>query len=146
MGAEAYAAAVDVEAIHLERVLDILSSARQEDPKGKAVLHYLDQEGWLQLGCIIFSQYYDTARWVGELISATHPGEPVAVYAGVGKSGILLDGEWRTIDREDIKRGVKERKLRVVCATDAACEGLNLQTLGTLINGNRPVATAVTGP
>jgi ERCC4-related helicase len=138
MGAEAYAAAVDVEAIHLEKVLDILTSAKSADPKGRAVMHYLDQEGWLALGCIIFSQYYDTARWVGEMISAAHPTEPVAVYAGVGKSGILLGGEWRTIDREDIKRGVKERKLRVVCATDAACEGLNLQTLGTLINVDLP--------
>ena len=138
IGKDAYAAAVDVEARHLERVLEILGPARQDDPKGRAVLHYLDKEGWLALGCIIFSQYYDTARWVGELISATHPEEPVAVYAGVGKSGILLDGEWRSIDREDIKRGVKERKLRVVCATDAACEGLNLQTLGTLINVDLP--------
>jgi superfamily II DNA/RNA helicase len=129
---------VDVEAIHLEKVLDILTSAKSADPKGRAVMHYLDQEGWLALGCIIFSQYYDTARWVGEMISAAHPTEPVAVYAGVGKSGILLGGEWRTIDREDIKRGVKERKLRVVCATDAACEGLNLQTLGTLINVDLP--------
>jgi hypothetical protein len=138
MGAEAYAAAVDVEAQHLERVLTILQGAKSEDPKGRAVMHYLDQEGWLTLGCIIFSQYYDTARWVGEMISAAHPTEPVAVYAGVGRSGILLGGEWRTIDREDIKRGVKERKLRVVCATDAACEGLNLQTLGTLINVDLP--------
>ena len=138
MGAEEYASAVDIEAQHLERVLDILTSARQEDPKGRAVLHYLDQEGWLELGCIIFSQYYDTARWVGEMISATHPNEPVAVYAGVGKSGVLFDGEWRTVDREDIKKGVKDRRLRVVCATDAACEGLNLQTLGTLINVDLP--------
>ena len=138
MGAEDYASAVDVEARHLERVLEILGSAKQEDPKGRAVLHYLDQENWLELGCIIFSQYYDTARWIGGLISATHKTEPVAVYAGVGKSGILLDGEWRTVDREDIKRGVKERWLRVVCATDAACEGLNLQTLGALINVDLP--------
>lgn len=138
IGVEEYASAVDLEAQHLERVLEILTSARREDPKGSAVLHYLDQEGWLELGCIVFSQYYDTARWVGKLISGTHPTEPVAVYAGVGKSGVLLGGEWRTVDREDIKRGVKERKLRIVCATDAACEGLNLQTLGTLINVDLP--------
>ena len=138
MGAEEYASAVDVEAQHLERILQILKSAKSEDPKGRAVLHYLDQEGWLTLGTIIFSQYYDTARWAAELISAAHPDEPVAIYAGVGKSGILLGGEWRSIDREDIKKGVKERKLRVVCATDAACEGLNLQTLGTLINVDLP--------
>ncbi|RLJ36258.1 SNF2 domain-containing protein [Litoreibacter meonggei] len=138
MGLEAYSAAVDVEAQHLERVLDVLTSARQEDPKGRAVMHYLDQEGWLALGCIIFSQYYDTVRWVGEMVSEKHPTEPVAVYAGVGKSGVLLGGEWRSVDREDIKKGVKERKLRVVCATDAACEGLNLQTLGSLINVDLP--------
>jgi superfamily II DNA/RNA helicase len=29
---------------------------------------------------------------------------------------------------------VRERTVRLVIATDAACEGLNLQTLGTLIN------------
>jgi superfamily II DNA/RNA helicase len=69
--------------------------------------------------------------------TCSHLGR-LAVYAGVGKSGVLLDGEWRTVDREDIKRGVKDRKLRVVCATDAACEGLNLQTLGTLINIDLP--------
>lgn len=138
IGVEEYASAVDLEAKHLDRLLEILTPANQEDPKGRAVMHYLDHEGWLKLGCIIFSQYYDTARWVGELISGKHPAEPVAIYAGVGKSGILLDGEWRTVDREDIKRGVKERKLRVVSATDAACEGLNLQTLGTLINVDLP--------
>jgi superfamily II DNA/RNA helicase len=49
-----------------------------------------------------------------------------------------LDGEWRTVDREDIKKGVKDRKLRIVCATDAACEELNLQTLGALINVDLP--------
>lgn len=138
MGVEAYASAVDVEARHLEKVLEILTGAKTDDPKGKAVLHYLDNEGWLELGCIIFSQYYDTARWVAGLVSDRHPTEPIAVYAGVGKSGVLLGGEWRTVDREDIKRGVKDRKLRVVCATDAACEGLNLQTLGTLINVDLP--------
>ena len=138
MGTDAYAATVDEEARHLERILEILRGARTEDPKGRAVLHYLDQAGWLELGTIIFSQYYDTVRWIGELISAQHPGEPVAVYAGAGKSGVLLGGEWRSVDREEIKAGVKDRKLRVVCATDAACEGLNLQTLGALINVDLP--------
>ena len=138
MGSEEYASAIDRESRHLERVHEILGTARQEDPKGCAVLHYLDQAKWLEHGCIIFSQYYDTARWIGCLISETHPTEPVAVYAGVGKSGVLLDREWRSVDREDIKNGVRERMLRVVCATDAACEGLNLQTLGTLINVDLP--------
>ena len=38
------------------------------DPKLRAVLHFLTEqrtEGktWLEHGCIVFSQYYDTALW-----------------------------------------------------------------------------------
>ena len=57
---------------------------------------------------------------------------------GGGKSGIYINGEWKSVDREQIKRAVKERTIRLVVATDAACEGLNLQTLGTLINVDLP--------
>jgi superfamily II DNA/RNA helicase len=42
------------------------------------------------------------------------------------------------VEREDIKQAVKQRRIRPVVATDAACEGLNLQTLGTLINVDLP--------
>jgi hypothetical protein len=60
-------------------------------------------------------------------------GEPVAVYAGAGKSGMFKDSEFASIEREEIKKAVRDRNVRLVLATDAACEGLNLQTLGTLI-------------
>jgi len=33
---------------------------------------------------------------------------------------------------------VAEHKIRIMVATDAACEGLNLQTLGALINVDLP--------
>ena len=127
---------MDNEARHLERVLKVLDG--QKDPKGDAVLHYLDKQKWLDLGCIVFSQYYDTIRWIAGLISETHINEPVAVYAGADKSGLLLNKEWRSVNREDIKQGIREYKLRIVCATDAACEGLNLQSLGTLVNVDLP--------
>ena len=42
------------------------------------------------------------------------------------------------MEREDIKKALKQRNIRLVVATDAACEGLNLQTLGTLINVDLP--------
>lgn len=40
--------------------------------------------------------------------------------------------------RDDIKKAVRERAVRLLVATDAACEGLNLQMLGTLINIDLP--------
>jgi len=62
----------------------------------------------------------------------------VAIYAGAGKSGIHRGGDFASVEREDIKAAVKRREIRLLVATDAACEGLNLQTLGTLINVDLP--------
>jgi len=122
----------------LERLVEHLNE-KPEDPKLEAVTHYLlDSPRWLELGCIIFSQYYDTAYWVGQSLANKLPKEPIALYAGTDRSGIFRDGMWSSVDREDIKKAVKKRDVRLVVATDAACEGLNLQTLGTLINVDLP--------
>ena len=128
---------LETERFHLERIVTALSR-RPTDPKLDAVLYFLREKGWLELGCIIFSQYYDTAYWIAESLTARLRGESVALYAGSGRSGLFFDGEWRSVEREDIKTRVKERKIRLLVATDAACEGLNLQTLGTLINVDLP--------
>lgn len=113
--------------------------ARPDDPKLEAVVEYLTgPRDWLGLGCIIFSQYFDTAEWIARMLAARLPQEPIALYAGAGKSGIFLDGRFTTVNRDAIKDSVKSRKLRLLVATDAACEGLNLQTLGTLINIDLP--------
>jgi len=128
---------LDAERFYLEQIVTALSS-KPTDPKLDAVLYFLQERNWLELGCIIFSQYYDTAYWIAESLTARLPGEQVALYAGAAKSGLFFDGEWRSVERERIKEAVRDRKLRLVVATDAACEGLNLQTLGTLINVDLP--------
>jgi len=60
------------------------------------------------------------------------------VYAGAGKSGLFRGNEVAAVAREEIKAAVRRREIRLVVATDAACEGINLQTLGTLINLDLP--------
>jgi len=131
------------EAGHLRTIVDELSRPEARDPKLAAVRYFLTEhrtEGktWLEHGCIVFSQYYDTAHWVGAELAKSLPREPVGVYAGAGKSGIFSGEEFASVEREDIKKAVKERNVRLLVATDAACEGLNLQTLGTLINVDLP--------
>jgi superfamily II DNA/RNA helicase len=101
-------------------------------------LHYLREENWLSLGCIVFSQYYDTANWIAKKLATELPGERIALYTGADRSGFYYDGTFGSVPREDIKQAVKDRAVRLVIATDAACEGLNLQTLGTLINVDLP--------
>eukprot|EP01037_Dinobryon_pediforme_P017817 gene17817-18044_t len=129
--------AVGEERLHLQTLIDSLERD-QRDPKLDAVLHYLSERRWLDLGCIVFSQYFDTVKWIAEHLTSSLPSEIVAVYAGAGKSGLYVGGEWKSVQREEIKKAVKERRIRLVVATDAACEGLNLQTLGTLINIDLP--------
>ena len=50
---EEFATAIDAESKYLKRVIEILEEQR-EDPKGKALLYYLDEKDWLEKGCISF--------------------------------------------------------------------------------------------
>jgi superfamily II DNA/RNA helicase len=75
---------------------------------------------------------------LGTALAHSFHNEPIGVYAGAGKSGIFRGDEFASVEREEIKKAVKQRTIRLVVATDAACEGLNLQTLGTLINVELP--------
>lgn len=110
----------------------------EADPKMEVVVHFLDKEKWLGLGVIIFSQYYDTAKWLADSLAARYPEEAVGLYAGAGRSRLYQRGDSVSVERETLKRMVAEHQIRVMVATDAACEGLNLQTLGTLINVDLP--------
>ena len=140
---EALSTLTSEEAVHLRAIVEELSRPEARDPKLAAVRYFLTEhrtEGktWLEHGCIIFSQYYDTAHFVGAELAKLLPGEPVGVYAGTGKSGLFRGDDFASVEREDIKAAVKKREIRLLVATDAACEGLNLQTLGTLINVDLP--------
>jgi superfamily II DNA or RNA helicase len=140
---EALSALTGEEAGYLRTIVEELSRPEARDPKMTAVRHFLTQHRtdgrtWLEHGCIVFSQYFDTVRAFAAELATALPGEPVAIYAGAGKSGIVRNGDFASVEREDIKAAVKKREIRLLVATDAACEGLNLQTLGTLINVDLP--------
>jgi len=122
----------------LERFIAALTANRERDPKYAVVLECLRTRGWLDKGCIVFSQYFDSARWLAEQLVTDLAGERVAVYAGSGRSGIWYDGRFTPVSREDIKSQVWRGELRLMLGTDAASEGLNLQRLGTLINLDLP--------
>jgi hypothetical protein len=123
----------------LARCLKALEVNHDRDPKFQRVLDYLIGDNWLALGCIIFSQYFDSAWWLAEALSRDHlPDEPIGLYAGGANSGILVRGQFKACARDEIKSKVKLGEIRLVVGTDAASEGLNLQRLGTLINLDLP--------
>lgn len=124
---------------HLELMVASLEANIEQDPKYQIVVDYLIKRGWLELGCIIFSQYFDSIYWLaGELSKNELKNEPIGVYAGSGKSGIMTNGSFERKERNILKAMVKTGDLRILLGTDAASEGLNLQRLGTLINLDLP--------
>lgn len=136
----------DAERQSLTRCLELLVEGGNNDPKLEAVLDYLLARGassverWLDRGCILFSQYYDTVRWMGDEL-AKQPeliGMDIGLYAGSNRSGIWRDGRFQRCERETLKARVRAGTLHILLGTDAASEGLNLQRLGTLINIDLP--------
>lgn len=122
----------------LIKFVKALETNNSTDPKFEKVVELLIEQEWLEKGCIIFSQYFDTANWVSKKLSEIIPDENVGLYAGGDKSGIYVNGVFERKEKEILKSLVKKRELRLLIGTDSASEGLNLQTLGTLINLDLP--------
>ena len=123
----------------LESLIDSLNANQERDPKYREVLNYLLNQNWIEFGCIIFSQYYDSIDWLAnQLYSEELSGERIGIYAGGPKSGVMEKGVFKTRSRESLKQMVRQGEIRLLLGTDAASEGLNLQRLGTLINLDLP--------
>jgi superfamily II DNA or RNA helicase len=127
----------------LGKLVAVLNSNTDTDPKYNRVKVILTQgvegEGaWKNKGCILFSQYFDSALYVAERLSKDFPDVPIGLYAGGDKSRIYLNGSFKKETKDEIKRRVKMRELQILVGTDAASEGLNLQMLGSLINIDLP--------
>jgi hypothetical protein len=145
-GASDFKNFTDAEISSLRRCLELLKQGRNNDPKLKALVGYLRGThpgvacGWLDLGCILFSQYYDTVRWVGDEMSKLEEFAhiDIGLYAGSNRSGFWREGRFQRCDRNILKARVRSGDLMLLLGTDAASEGLNLQRLGTLINIDLP--------
>jgi len=121
----------------LERLISRLEKI-DSDPKLQAIIHFLDREKWFDHGVIIFSQYFDTAKWISDSLAARYPEVAIGLYAGASRSRLYQKDDSVSIERETLKKMVADHQIKIMVATDAACEGLNLQTLGTLINIDLP--------
>ncbi len=130
----------------LRRCLGLLQQGGNNDPKLEALIGFLlgshpeARLRWLDLGCILFSQYYDTVRWIGDELAkrSEFSGMDIGLYAGSNRSGFWREGKFQRCDRNILKSRVRAGDLKLLLGTDAASEGLNLQRLGALINIDLP--------
>ena len=121
---------------HLERQL-----GTEGDLKFARVADILDSEfegqSWLEIGTLIFSQFYDSAYALAEYLSERHSME-IGLYSSSSSSKLFERGDVKTINRELLKEKVTLGRLKLLIGTDAASTGLNLQQLGGLINLDLP--------
>lgn len=88
---------------------------------------------------IIFTQYEDTLDSIRRELVKTHPN--VGTYTGDGGSKYdATADEWTTVSKERIKREFTDAdaSTNILVCTDAASEGLNLQTADALVNYDLP--------
>jgi hypothetical protein len=127
------------EALHrLDLAIEKMEAAGDADPKLEIALRYLRREAWAERGCILFSQYLDTILWLAGHLAYAFSDSMIGVYGGQGNSFLIEGDRRRRAAREEIQGRVRDRSLRLLVATDAASEGLNLQRLETLINVDLP--------
>ena len=123
----------------LRRCLQALEANRDRDPKYHKVVQLLLDEKWIDRGCIVFSQYFDSIWWLAEQLSFdVLKDEVIGIYAGGARSGFMKEGRFTRVQRDEIKAMVQRGEVRLLLGTEAASEGLNLQRLGTLINLDLP--------
>ena len=122
----------------LLQLVQSMEANLEQDPKFAAVTRLLVDDGWLDRGCIVFSQYFESVWGLAKQLTRELPDEAIGLYAGANRSGMMSNGVFARKRRDELRDAVRRGELRLLLGTDAASEGLNLQRLGTLINLDLP--------
>lgn len=127
----------------LGKLIDQLEPlAQKPSPKVRALLQVLQTRA-LPNGrvrqLVLFTRFYDTLLDIQSRIERSAPAVRIGVFAGPRCA--YMEGSplvWRSANREDVKRRFVNGEIDVLLCTDAAAEGLNLQTADLLVNFDLP--------
>jgi superfamily II DNA or RNA helicase len=88
---------------------------------------------------VIFTRFFDTLTDIVRRLQQADPGMLIGTYSGHG--GQYFDSRVQKlvgISREEVKHRFLRQEIDVLVCTDAAAEGLNLQTADWLVNFDLP--------
>ena len=86
---------------------------------------------------IVFTQYTDTMDFLREFL-ADRLELPIGCFSGRGGETRDASGSWVRCSKQRIKRLLQDGTIKLLICTDAASEGLNLQTCGVIVNYDLP--------
>lgn len=108
----------------------------QDDPKIQQLHRDIDNCRARGVSMLLFTQFVDTLDYVRTRLQGAYQDQ-VACYSGAG--GEIWQGDcWRSVSKECLTQAFAQSRIAILLCTDAASEGLNLQTASTLINYDLP--------
>jgi len=130
------------EAERLQTLLAGLDDLSGPASKMQQLLGYLNERrlagGRLQQ-TVIFTRFYDTLTDIIDRLHQVDARLLVGTYSGRGGAYFNpLTGRLQGTDREEVKHRFQRGEIDLLVCTDAAAEGLNLQTADLLINFDLP--------
>ncbi|MBN1319051.1 MAG: DEAD/DEAH box helicase, partial [Anaerolineales bacterium] len=122
---------------YVESFISDLQHLSMHDSKTEQLIQDLNTIFRQRETAIVFTQYTDTMDYLRDKLLQVY-GSQVACYSGRG--GEIWNGiAWVGVTKEDIKQTFRAGEdVKILVCTEAASEGLNLQTCGVLINYDMP--------
>jgi superfamily II DNA or RNA helicase len=111
--------------------------AQVHDAKFTALERHLEEARGEGHSAIVFTQFTDTLDYLRDRLHHRYRSQ-LATFTGDGGRVFREHEGWVDISKRDLIEAVKARTVTVLLATDAASEGLNLQTCSYLINYDMP--------
>jgi hypothetical protein len=123
----------------LKNMINDMADLTGPSSKMQELLKTLDRRKHRQTGrirqTVIFTRFYDTLTDIVSHLRQTDPRMLIGTYSGRGAEYLNSNtGQMVNVDREEVKERFLRGEIDVLVCTDAAAEGLNLQTADLLIN------------
>lgn len=87
---------------------------------------------------VVFTRFYDTLVDLQGWIERDEPSARLGVFSGPRCAWMDKTGAWHPASREEVKRRFVRGDIDLLLCTDAAAEGLNLQSADLLVNVDLP--------
>jgi len=88
---------------------------------------------------VVFTRFYDTLQDIVKRLRQINPAMLIGTYSGRGGQYVdPVSQQIKGVERDEIKHRFLRGEIDVLICTDAAAEGLNLQTADLLINYDLP--------
>ncbi|MFZ5897786.1 MAG: helicase-related protein [Bacillota bacterium] len=123
----------------LLKICDDIDDLTGPSSKMRVLLDVLDERRDRQTGrirqTVIFTRFYDTLTDIVYWLRQRNPDVRIGTYSGRGAERAVPGSQCMlSVDREEVKQRFLQGEIDVLVCTDAAAEGLNLQTADLLVN------------